>query len=374
MPKTMDPKHIRRELFILSETVRYRNRQKARSLTPAFQNHAQNQNAILAYPPLLAPVRELYFGGGGGAGRSYAEAIKEAGRFGLDLNKVRVVVGTSVGAIMALGVALDVDVDQYHDVLEKIPADKFQDWQLTDALSNFSHTWGWCKGEYMPKYFQKFIYERTGLIDPTFQELYDAGYKKELRVIATNLDKREITVFSHINTPHQKIADIVALSSSVPFVFPPKYITSADGVRELHTDGGILKNCPFGVGSPFDTPLEEQLGFIIDSAVSQESAPVERDYKIKSFAQYVISILSLIIYQHSLALSDKELSRTVAIRVNHSPIKFTASEEEQRKLNEAGAQGVRTLIHQLIKKQSKVDQVTQERETSFSQPLPPKLR
>ncbi|HET9843061.1 MAG TPA: hypothetical protein VFP93_00210, partial [Gammaproteobacteria bacterium] len=47
-------------------------------------------------------------------------------------------------------------------------------------------------------------------------------------------------------------------------------------------------------------------------------------------------------------LPEPVKSRTVAIRVQHATFKFTATPKEQRILDEAGAEGVRSLINQML--------------------------
>lgn len=300
---------------------------------------------------ILSSVEELFISGGGGAGRTLPGAFKEATKFGLDMDKVKVVCGTSVGTIVALGIALGVPIDGMTKVLSDMPTDDFQDWNIIESILKFPVRWGICRGEAMPNYFKLVIKELTGLEDPTFQELYDAGYRKELRIVTTNLDKGDITVFSHKTTPHKKVASTVALSCSVPILYPPQWIVSPDGKRELHTDGGVLKNYPFGVGSDAKVPLEKQLGFIFVNGATARKLNGEQKPFIQSFIQYLATLLSAIVFQHPLTLPEPVKQRTVAIRVNHNPFRFSATPEEQRMLDEAGAQGVRSLVLQMIKRQ-----------------------
>ncbi len=132
----------------------------------------------------LASVEELFIAGGGGAGRTLPGAFLEARKYGLDMDRVKVVCGTSVGSIVALGVTLKVPLEMMVQNLDEMPTDKFQDWSF-ESLLKFPVRWGLCKGEAMPDYFRQMIKRYTGLDDPTFQELYEAGFKKELRVVTT---------------------------------------------------------------------------------------------------------------------------------------------------------------------------------------------
>ena len=78
--------------------------------TPIYANtHLSNitQEERILQKNAFNTVKELYFSGGGGAGCAYPSAVKYASDFGLDLAKVEVVCGVSVGAIVALGIALN---------------------------------------------------------------------------------------------------------------------------------------------------------------------------------------------------------------------------------------------------------------------------
>lgn len=300
---------------------------------------------------LLAPVEELFIAGGGGAGRTLPGAFQEARRYGLNLNNIKVVCGTSVGSIIALGITLGIPAKHMSRTLDEMPTEEFQDWNFFESVMSFSERWGLCRGEVMPAYFRRLIYDQTGLDDPTFQELYDAGYKKELRVITTNLSRGDVTVFSYKTTPNKKVAEHVALSCSVPILFPPKWIPSAEGKLELHTDGGVIKNYPFGVGSSPSVPLEKQLGFVFVNGATAKKLIGEQKPLIQTFLQYIAELISAIVFQHPLTLSEPVKQRTIAIRVNHSPLKFNASPEEQQQLDYAGAEGVRSLISQMIARQ-----------------------
>jgi len=75
--------------------------------------------------------------------------------------------------------------------------------------------------------FQKFLTEK--LRAKTFEEL-----KIPLRVVATNLDKGQSTIFSS-----GKLVEPIVASCCVPVLFSPKII---NGVH--YVDGGVLKNFP----------------------------------------------------------------------------------------------------------------------------------
>lgn len=297
---------------------------------------------------LFKPVRELFIAGGGGAGRALPSAVQEAEKFGLDLSKVHTVCATSVGSIQALAIVLNIKSKQMAKLLNDMPTDKFQDWNLESA-TKFFHRWGLCNGKVMPEYFKKLIKKETGLDDPTFRQL-NAKCKKTLRIVTSNVSSHKMAIFDHIRTPHQKVAQIVGLACSVPLVFPPQWISNDRGVLEAYTDGGILKNYPWGVGSAPNVPLEQQLGFcFVNKGAAYALNNYEHDTLLDSFWRYLANILTMIVFQDPLSLTDSVKERTVAITLNHNPMNFNATPQQQRLLDEGGKNGVRRLVRQIIK-------------------------
>jgi NTE family protein len=71
----------------------------------------------------------------------------------------------------------------------------------------------------------------------TFRDLRQRG--RPLRIVATNIDRRMLRLFSDKTTPDMPVADAVAASMAMPFVFRPWEI---DGMR--HVDGALVSNLP----------------------------------------------------------------------------------------------------------------------------------
>ncbi len=294
---------------------------------------------------LLKDVTEIFIAGGGGAGRALPSAINEATEFGLDLKKVKVVCASSVGSIVGLGITIGVPANRMCQVLNDMPTDSFQDWNIYSAV-NFFTRWGWCQGDAMPNYFKKMIKEYTGLDDPTFLELYKAGYRKEFRVMTANVSKQRAAIFSHIQTPDIKVAKAVGLACSIPLIFPPQWVENEKGELEAYTDGGLAKNYAFGVGSSPMVPLSEQLGFII---INKNGRSDPNQNSLISFWNYMRGLIILLFSQDPLCLAASAKERTVPITVNHNPLNFNATVDEQAALDEAGRIGVRRFARHLVK-------------------------
>lgn len=333
--------------FVYSPTARERE-----YLSNEWEYQNEHKNGPLPEPVgelrhLLKNVTEIFIAGGGGAGRALPSALKEAAEFGLDLSKVKVVCASSVGSILALAIAIGIPTQRMGQVLNDMPADSFQDWSFTSII-NFFTRWGWCQGDAMPNYFKQLIKAETGLDDPTFLQLHQAGYRKELRVITANVSKQRAAIFSHLTTPHEKVAKAVGLACSIPLIFPPQWIANEKGELEAYTDGGLAKNYPFGVGSLPHVPMKQQLGFITINTYKTHSSP--RRNPLLSFWHYLRGLMTLLFTQDPLCLAGSLKERTVPITVNHNPLNFCATQAEQAALDEAGRIGVRRFARHWHKK------------------------
>lgn len=301
---------------------------------------------------IFSPVTELFIAGGGGAGRALPQALQEAVNYGLKLKNVTVIGATSVGTIAGLGIVLGMTPANMRQMLEGMPTDKFQDWSLK-KLINFFYEWGLCSGKEMTAYMRKLIKDKSGLDDPTFLELYQAGYTKEFRIIATNVSKQRISIFSYKETPHIKVADAVATACGIPLVYAPHWIVNNEGELEVFTDGGLIRNYPFGVGGSAKVSIEKQLGFNFVNKGAAYSLNNDKHTLLGSFWAYLRTLFSMILFQDPLSLSDAIKNRTVVIEVNHNPLKFDATPAEQKSLDEAGRRGVRRLVRQILKEKEK---------------------
>lgn len=295
---------------------------------------------------LLNSVEAVYLAGGGGAGRAYAAAFEQAGKFGLNLNNVTVVNATSVGAIQGLMIALGYQASEMKEQLRRVRANTFQDWDVWSVLKFFKK-WGVCRGEAMEEYFKWAIKRKTGLSDPTFRQLHEAGFTKDFRVFATNVSRRKMVIFSYRETPDVKVAFALALACRIPLIYPPTWIKNERGEVEAYADGGIAQNYPYGIACEPDMPLSKQLGFMF----LQNS---ENPSVISSFWGYLYNLAWTMFFQTPLSFPEWMRWRTVYIETgDHSILEFTANLEQQAKLDACGRQGVKNFIKDLIQRRLK---------------------
>jgi hypothetical protein len=297
----------------------------------------------------------IHLAGGGGAGRFYPAVFHEASRFGHNLPKVKIINATSVGTIQQLMIALNYSASDMKIQLLRVPADKFLDWDLWSVLTAFQR-WGICRGEEMENFLKKAIKEKTqkdnpqsgGLDDPTFKELYDAGYKKDFRVIITDAITGRMKICSWKRTPHEKVAAMVATACKIPVVYPPLKRINSKGKEEIYTDGGLVQNYPWGIDCKPNIAPEKHLGFMF---VRDQ----EKRTKLETFWHYLYSLIWIVFFPKSDSLPEVVKNRTLQIKIgDHNILKFTATRKEQKKIDESAQRSVREYIATLCRSKLKL--------------------
>lgn len=150
--------------------------------------------------------------GGGIKGLCHAGVLKALEEQGV---RPDIISGVSAGAVVGALYADGYTPDEIALLFEDISFRNMTKIRIPDG------------GFFKTDIFQKFLTEK--LRAKTFEEL-----KIPLRVVATNLDKGQSTIFSR-----GKLVEPIVASCCVPVLFSPKII---NGVH--YVDGGVLKNFP----------------------------------------------------------------------------------------------------------------------------------
>jgi predicted acylesterase/phospholipase RssA len=352
-------------------------------------------------------VRNLVFKGGSAKGIAYYGCLTELEKVGVKLSKVKQVIGTSAGALTALFVSLnlyespkklkdcfDKDFTEFLDpgnpalktgILEFAEASIFKKvLTATTALSEYysSHhenNLGLIAGDEFRDWIDNVIFEETGIINCTFQELANLQRFKTLYVVATDLGGEGALIYSKYKTPNAIISDSIRSSTSIPFLFEPHKLyckNEETGVREIPegwedhhlVDGAVVLNYPIKVFDEITNPAlpDEILGFYLTSEeqiekYTQKFPPKKRKLpKDKdnnnlwenelfgidwsggtSYSQAIYAS-----YEHGQgaahAIYEKEFDRTIyADNLKISSLKFGLSPEEKQQLIERGQKAVR---------------------------------
>lgn len=254
--------------------------------------------------------KHIVFGGGGVKGLSYSGAIKILDIHNM-LDNIKDFVGTSVGSIYALMLALDYTADEIIEISLDMDLNVYD----FDIKKLFSH-YGLDSGIHYVNIFKKLIKKKLGNENATFKDLHNYN-GNNLIITGTNINKHCVTYFSYENTPDVKLCHVVRLSIGIPFFF-----TAVNYKGDYYVDGGLMDNYPIHL---FDSNV---IGFKLKQD-EQERHDID---DIESFA---IHLGKCCIHEiEKLRLNDKMNDKnTVIIDTNNvHMMQFDISLEDKKKL------------------------------------------
>ena len=110
-----------------------------------------------------------------------------------------------------------------------------------EGLNRLLRHYGWYDSSYAYKWLLTTIAEQTGYGTATFADFRKKGFR-DLHIIATNISRHQLEIFSAETTPDVAVADALLLSQSIPLSFAaPRF----DGKRlrddegDFYSDGAI---------------------------------------------------------------------------------------------------------------------------------------
>jgi NTE family protein len=218
------------------------------------------------------PFKNLIFQGGGIRTFAYHGVIRGLAKRGV-LDQIERVGGTSAGAMLAAILSFRLGVEEsiaIYNTLDyaKIPGLKthmsmpsrligaVRSKEMAgnvDGLNRLLRQYGWYDTSYAYKWLLTTIAMQTGYGTATFADFRKRGFR-DLHIVATNISRHQLEVFSAETTPHVAVADALLLSQSIPLFFAAprfdgKQISDDEG--DFYSDGAILSNFPIHL---FDQP------------------------------------------------------------------------------------------------------------------------
>lgn len=179
----------------------------------------------------------ILFSGGGMRGIAYAGAFKYLRKHFCE-NQIRRVCGVSIGSAFSLFWILGYT---YKELTEEIRKKDFR--YLADPkISNLIGGWGLDNGKGLKEWLETFLLKRGLDKGITFRELW-GKIQIELGIVATNLNKSELEMFSKDTTPDLSVIEAAMRSMRIPFLFTAK----GSGKEEnpsIYVDGAVLSNLP----------------------------------------------------------------------------------------------------------------------------------
>lgn len=216
--------------------------------------------------------------------------------------------GTSSGSLVACGLVLGFTIDEMEELLIKLNFSQFKDINSEGILSFFDN-YGLDNCSQFEKLFRIMIKKKVGDENITFHDLHLLTHKT-LIIVATNLNRKRSTYFSHKNTPHIKVVDAIIASISLPILYFPKEIEN-----ELYLDGGITNNFAINL---FKDKKEETIGALVMSDNKYE--------KINNFFDVISSIVFSGVENHTKELV-KEFKNVIVLDNDIDSTDFSINRE-----------------------------------------------
>lgn len=222
-------------------------------------------------------LKGLVLSGGGVKGFSYFGVIKAL--CDLKINKeLKRYGGASVGACVALFLALGYNTDELYSFITSLEYDKLKNWDFIHILTN----WGLETCDRINIFIKKLIKNKLNNEEATFKDLYDYN-QNELTVIVTHLNTQSAVELNHINTPNEPLWLAVRKSASYPLGAIPVKIINSDGNTDVYIDGALKDNFPIHI-----FPDENNIaGFLLED--------YNRHFqKIEYFEDYLVALMGCI--------------------------------------------------------------------------------
>lgn len=282
----------------------------------------------------MAEIKNLVFEGGGVLGMAYAGAIETLHEEG-KLEGIKNVAGTSAGSLIALILSLGYSSSELGNIVNSTNFKAFEDhWDPLRIVTKY----GVYKGEFLLKYIQKIVSDKTGSPDTTFEELHHMNCLG-LKVYACNLNTQSIKEFSYELTPTVKVAESVRASMSIPLFFSAWQFPDGNPDLHIYVDGGTVYNYPINAFND----LENTLGFFF----KKPEGVVESNLKYDNIMKYVESVF------HSLLNAQKvnfnantsEVKKTVFIDTHGiSATEFKLTDDQKTLLYNAGKEATKEYL------------------------------
>ena len=253
-------------------------------------------------------IKHLVFSGGGPIGLiSYGAAKQLNKKKFWEIENIKTIYGTSVGAYMGTLISLGYEWDWIDDYFIKRPWSKIIDIEIITLLEAYNK-----KGLLGEKFINDIILpllEAKGLSkEVTFKELYEFN-KIEIHIYSTEINGEHMKNIdiSYITHPNMKVITGLCMSMAFPFIFSP--VIDSDN---CYIDGGVLNNFPLNDCLEKNCDSNEILGF--DIGIPEEDNKILEESTI---INYLVILLKKMKKEIDLNSKQREMRNIVKCQVNN---------------------------------------------------------
>ncbi len=213
----------------------------------------------------LPTITAMSLEGGAQRGKVYSSAIEALEMLGI-IEDLELVVGTSVGAIVAFIIGLGFDANQLKEIAHNLNFTDVLDARKTKMGNWWAGTWAhkvislagrtefMHNGKIFEHWASYYVEAILGSAEASFADLHEkviSGEDPSLKdLIFTAVDAKNDAVqeFSFKKTPDVRIVDALKASISLPGVLPMRVVRNKDGSEfGKFVDGGVRLNNPINI-------------------------------------------------------------------------------------------------------------------------------
>jgi NTE family protein len=190
-------------------------------------------------PPV--PIEHIVIAGGGASGICIYGVLRESHKSGFwNINNIKTIYGTSVGAIIAIFIALHYSWDDLDEYILKRPWQNVFKFDIKSLLYAYDN-----RGIFDKKIIEELLVPLLKGKDldttTTLLELYQKT-NIEIHVTTAELNEYELIDISYKTHPEWSVIDAVYCSASLPLLFSP--VLQED---KCYVDGGTIMNYPLSL-------------------------------------------------------------------------------------------------------------------------------
>jgi predicted acylesterase/phospholipase RssA len=282
--------------------------------------------------------RHIVIGGGAEGGFSFYGALKESSKRNLwNIENIKTIYGTSVGAIFGTTIALKYDWDVLDNYLINRPWHHIFKYDMYTIIESFKNR-GILNIKLIEQMLEPLLSGKDLTLDVTLLEFYEwSGI--EMHIMSTELLSFKLVDFSHKTHPDWRLIDAIYCSSSLPILMSPFYKDS-----KIYCDGGFLSNYPIEECIKNGADQEEILGLTREILKNESRLELTEE---SNLFDYIIVIFYKII--ENFVFQPKMLNTKTEYAIPSSNIDIagvfkTASQAEERiKLIDVGVNYVKNL-------------------------------
>jgi predicted acylesterase/phospholipase RssA len=217
----------------------------------------------------MKSATRIILGGAGTRILCYVGALRALDKY---YSQFKEFVGVSAGSIISMLMALGLSIN---DIESAILSYNFRDMFHPDPFSpdhilDATESWGLDDGIAFKKNIAIFLEGHGFSAKLTFEQLARLT-KKNLRILACDIEEAKYYEFSNLKTPKTQIIDAVYASCAIPIYFYPAKINN-----KILVDGGLIHSFPLTYFTKKE--IDESIGIQIISNIGKQTPTDSLEY------------------------------------------------------------------------------------------------